>query len=265
MNNKPYQTGLSLVEIMIALLIGLFLLGGVLQIFSNSQQTYRMQQNLSRLQENGRFAIDFLAHDSRMASYWGCMARSNGDISGTNGATGTPDSITVQGAFVLTPTGSCGSPANAANSCCTTDPGLTANSCPVANLTNCYTDPTSTITYLITTPQATANMPTPNLTLYRNTNNTANPLIEGIQDMQILYGADTDTDGAANYYVPAGTAGLNMEQVVSIRISLLAFTLDDNLTAQPMAYTYNGVTTPSPDHKIRRVFNATIALRNRLQ
>jgi type IV pilus assembly protein PilW len=123
----------------------------------------------------------------------------------------------------------------------------------------------SSITYTITTPSVSANMPTPNLTLYRNTNNTTNPLIEGIQDMQILYGADTDADGAANYYVPAGTAGLIMEQVVSIRISLLVFTLDDHLTTQPMVYTYNGVTTTPIDHRIRRVFNATIAVRNRLK
>ena len=250
MKPNPYQTGLTLLEIMIALLIGSFLLGGVLQIFIGSQQTYRMQQNLSRLQENGRFAIDFLAHDIRMASYWGCMTRVNGDIAGTEGASGAPDSITFKGAFILTPTGSCGSPVNVAGSC---------------GAVNCYTDLTSTITYTITTPSATTTMPTPHLTLYRNTNNTTNPLIEGIQNMQILYGADTDADGAANYYVPAGTGGLNMEKVVSIRISLLAFTLDDNLTTQPMAYTYNGVTTTPADNRIRRIFNTTIAVRNRLQ
>ena len=67
------QSGFSLIEIMIALLIGVFLLGGMLQIFSVSQQTYRMQSNLARLQENGRFALDFLAHDIRMVGYWGCM------------------------------------------------------------------------------------------------------------------------------------------------------------------------------------------------
>ena len=74
MKNKRYQTGMTLIEIMIALLIGAFLLGGVLQIFINSKQTYRMQENLSRLQENGRFAMEFLARDIRMAGYWGCIS-----------------------------------------------------------------------------------------------------------------------------------------------------------------------------------------------
>jgi len=73
MKNRPYQTGLSLIEIMISLLIGAFLLGGVLQIFIGSKQTYRMQQNMSRLQENGRFAMDFLAKDIRMAGYRACL------------------------------------------------------------------------------------------------------------------------------------------------------------------------------------------------
>ena len=242
------QLGFSLVEIMIALLIGLFLLEGILQMFSASQQTYRMQSNLARLQENGRFALDFLARDIRMASYWGCMSSSTGDISATEGALNGPDSISIQAVFVLIPTGTCGSPVNAVNSC---------------GAVNCYTDLTSTITYTISTPTATVSSPNPNITLYRNTNNVSNPLIEGIQNMQVLYGVDSDGDGSANKYVPANNVA-NMLQVVSVRISLLVATLDDYLTTQPMVYTYNGVTTTPTDHKIRRVFNTTIALRNHL-
>ncbi|TAL43763.1 MAG: pilus assembly protein PilW, partial [Methylovulum sp.] len=91
-------------------------------------------------------------------------------------------------------------------------------------------------------------------------------LVEGIEDMQVLYGEDTDAirDGTANYYVAAGTAGLNMDQVVSVRISLLVRTIDDNLADAPLAYTYNGVTTTPGDRRLRRVFTSTIAVRNRL-
>lgn len=240
------QLGFSLVEIMIALLIGLFLLEGILQMFSASQQTYRMQSNLARLQENGRFALDFLARDIRMASYWGCMTSSTADISGTEGAVNVPDSISIQAAFVLIPTGICGNPVNSANSC---------------GAVNCYTDLTSSITYIISTPAITVTSPNPNITLYRNTNNVSNPLIEGIQNMQILYGIDTNVDEVADYYVPAYS---NMQQVVSVRISLLVATLDDHLSIQPMAYIYNGVTTLPTDYKIRRIFNTTVTLRNHL-
>ncbi|MEI6069003.1 MAG: PilW family protein [Methylococcaceae bacterium] len=251
---SPYnQVGLSLIEIMIALLIGAFLLGGVLQIFIGSKQTYRMQENLSRLQENGRFALDFLANDIRMAGYWGCLSTSstNTDISGTNdnsdhGDTiddGT-DTITVKGAFALTPTGTCGTAVDTADSCGT---GV-----------NCYTDTSSTIYYKIN-----------NGVLQQDTHGLHNGLVEGIENMQILYGVDTDSDKTANYYAPADPA-LNWPNVVSIRISLLAVTLDDNLTTQPIPYTFNGITTTTTstpavtDRKIRRVFTTTIALRNRL-
>lgn len=242
------QSGISLIEFMIALLIGLFLLGGILQMFSASQQTYRIQSNLARLQENGRFALDFLAHDIRTAGYWGCMTSSTGDVAGVDGIT---DSITIQGAFVLIPTGICGNPVNSANSC---------------GAVNCYTDLSSTITYTISTPIATASSPNLNITLYRNTNNVTNPLIEGIQNMQILYGVDSDGDGAANYFVAANPAWIATDwiKVISVRISLLVATLDDNLITQPMTYTYNGVITTPADRKIRRIFTTTIALRNHL-
>ena len=60
---------------MIAMLLGIFLIGGVVQIFLSSKQTYRMQENLSRIQENGRFAMDFIAQDIRMAGSLGCNSQ----------------------------------------------------------------------------------------------------------------------------------------------------------------------------------------------
>ena len=55
------QRGFTLIELMIAMLIGVFLMAGIIQIFISAKQGYRLQENLSRLQENGRFAMDFLA------------------------------------------------------------------------------------------------------------------------------------------------------------------------------------------------------------
>ena len=89
-------------------------------------------------------------------------------------------------------------------------------------------------------------------------------MVESIENMQILYGEDTDGDSSPNYYVPAGTVGLDMDQVVSIRISLLVRSIDDNLTSVPRAYTYNGATTTPTDRRLRRIFSSTIAIRNRL-
>jgi type IV pilus assembly protein PilW len=90
------------------------------------------------------------------------------------------------------------------------------------------------------------------------------PLIEGIQDMQIKYGADIDGDGTPDYYADAGAAGLNMSQVVTVRVSLLLRTIDDNIAAKSLQYSYNGATVTPNDRRIRRVFSSTFALRNRI-
>lgn len=76
------QTGLSLVELMIAISLSLILTLGVIQIFSSSKQTSRVQNALARVQENARFALDLLSHDIRMAGQLGC--NSNAHITNNN-------------------------------------------------------------------------------------------------------------------------------------------------------------------------------------
>lgn len=80
---RAAQAGLTVVEIMVAVTISLILLAGVLQIFISSRGAYRLQQGLSRLQENGRFAMNFLTKDVRMAGYMGCVKSSPNSISST--------------------------------------------------------------------------------------------------------------------------------------------------------------------------------------
>jgi type IV pilus assembly protein PilW len=66
------QRGLSLVELMIAISLGLFLIWGVTQSFLSSQQSYRLQQGVGLIQENGRLAQEFLGFDIRNAGDYGC-------------------------------------------------------------------------------------------------------------------------------------------------------------------------------------------------
>lgn len=76
MNSKFHkQTGVSLIELMIALVIGLILTSGAIQIFISSKATFRMETALSRLQETGRFIVDVMAKEIRMAGYNGCSSR----------------------------------------------------------------------------------------------------------------------------------------------------------------------------------------------
>lgn len=66
------QSGMSLVEVMLAMLLGLFLIAGFIQIYLSTQKTFYMQQALTELQENGRFAAHFLSENIRMAGYAYC-------------------------------------------------------------------------------------------------------------------------------------------------------------------------------------------------
>ncbi len=65
------QRGLSLVELMVAMALSLLLMLGVIQIFLSSKQTYSTNSALSRVQESGRFAMEFLIQDIRNTGYKG--------------------------------------------------------------------------------------------------------------------------------------------------------------------------------------------------
>lgn len=78
-----HQRGLTLVELMIAMVIALFLMAGVIQMFSGSKQTYRLQDGLARLQENARFSLDVISNEVRLAGYMGCYANGAEDLVNT--------------------------------------------------------------------------------------------------------------------------------------------------------------------------------------
>jgi type IV pilus assembly protein PilW len=83
--NKQYRmAGFSLVEIMISLLIGLFIIAGAITILVQNQQNYRQNDDFGRLQENVRFAMDLIIDDLRGAGFFGC---SNKLINNLNNAT----------------------------------------------------------------------------------------------------------------------------------------------------------------------------------
>lgn len=63
------QFGISLIELMVAMVIGCFLILGVTQIFISNQKTYLFQQGQVGNQENGRFAIGLLAQELSKAGY----------------------------------------------------------------------------------------------------------------------------------------------------------------------------------------------------
>jgi type IV pilus assembly protein PilW len=69
------QTGLTLVELMVALAIGSFLMIGAVQIYNQSRQAFVVNESIARVQETAQFAMDTIEADLRMASNWGRNSR----------------------------------------------------------------------------------------------------------------------------------------------------------------------------------------------
>jgi type IV pilus assembly protein PilW len=65
------QKGLTLIELMIAIVIGLLIVAAVASLYISSAANFRYDDHYSRLQENGRFAIQILGDDIKMADFWG--------------------------------------------------------------------------------------------------------------------------------------------------------------------------------------------------
>jgi type IV pilus assembly protein PilW len=73
--------GITLVELMVALAIGSFLMIGAVTVFMQSRTTFRISEAVARLQENGRFVLDAIEPNIRMSHYWGLTSRT-GKIQG---------------------------------------------------------------------------------------------------------------------------------------------------------------------------------------
>lgn len=71
-HTKRSSSGFTIVEIMIALALGVLLSAALVQIFTSTHTLSAMETSLSRVQETGRFAMEAIAKDIRMAGYQGC-------------------------------------------------------------------------------------------------------------------------------------------------------------------------------------------------
>jgi type IV pilus assembly protein PilW len=72
-NHRRRSTGLSIVELMVAIALGGILLAGAVSLFINNRDTSRVTNELARMQESARFAMEIILRDLRMAGYFGCQ------------------------------------------------------------------------------------------------------------------------------------------------------------------------------------------------
>lgn len=80
------QTGLSLVEVMIAITLGLILMAGLIQFFVGSKLTFQTLDSVNGMQENGRYALRVITDSLHAADHWGGVE--SGDVTGSPTVTG---------------------------------------------------------------------------------------------------------------------------------------------------------------------------------
>jgi type IV pilus assembly protein PilW len=69
------ESGVTMVELMVSLAIGSFLMIGAIQVYNQSRQAYVINDSIARVQETAQFAMDTVEADLRMASNWGRHSR----------------------------------------------------------------------------------------------------------------------------------------------------------------------------------------------
>lgn len=77
-----HNYGLSLVELLVSMLVGVIILSGVTRVMMDSKDTFLMEQEVAYIQENIRFAQDELGYAIRSAGFFGCAA-GVGDLTNT--------------------------------------------------------------------------------------------------------------------------------------------------------------------------------------
>ncbi|KRW62835.1 PilW family protein [Pseudomonas sp. TTU2014-080ASC] len=265
------QRGLSIVELLVATVIGLLLMTGVLQVFFASKQTYSSNEAASRLQENGRFALEFIAQNVRMAGYLEAanfkksppmaIAGSNCGISGMCSTQGTGSgsdtlSVGLQPRLMDGVRRDCrGNPLTGANANTETILNHFEVITPAADPAKPNEIPTGSLT-----------CKSWNLSQSAWVNNaTALALVEGIDALQVQYGIGTGTtEDGVRQYVSADRV-TNWNNVVAVRVAVLANSVtptSPRTPVRPYILLDAAPFIPRDDGRARQVFTTTINLRN---
>jgi type IV pilus assembly protein PilW len=123
----------------------------------------------------------------------------------------------------------------------------------------------SDVTYFVGKRDDGANTPP---ALFRAVGDVAREMVEGVENLQILYGVDLDRTDAkelrrADVYMTAAEVGDNWSNVVSVRISVLMRSFERGLVSGTQRFNFNNVEHTADDGYLRQVYSTTIALRNR--
>jgi type IV pilus assembly protein PilW len=222
MNSKHQASGFTIIEIMVAMAMTSVLLLGTATMFSSAHRGGQVQTTVSDMSATGRFVLDALSRDLRMAGYrdsnWSVGAIDDVLDSDERAAAVGGDTVTVQ--------------YEAARDCnfAPTLGGTATNQYGViAGVLNC----------------------------------NGQPLVDGIEQMQVYFGEDLTGDGTPNRFLSPDTAGLSIDRVVSIRVHVLVVSNAVAISAVPQPFFFdNQLRDAIDDGQLRREYSVTVALRN---
>ncbi|MDH3379421.1 MAG: PilW family protein [Gammaproteobacteria bacterium] len=349
--------GFTLIELMVAMVLGLIALGAVGLVFVNSNKNYNTQESLARLQENARLATQILTRDLRQAGYFGCLDDTNsvhnrldagssllgnipiegyeqGDttwhpggstdlitemVAGTDGVAvrflepGTggdveepfmprvsaalhlqPNNGLIMGDIVATTDCASGeifqitgpSQTNVDNGILNHNTGSSVVPGNAdQNFSKTYDDDATVMKFGAWRYFIKDDGNGPGLFRESLLNNggtiitDAFEFVPGIENLQVMYGEDTNSDFIPDTYVDADVVG-NWENVISVRIGILARSIantrydtegeyGNQFDVDTRSYDLDGdgvnEVNPPDERVIRQAFVSTIALRNRQQ
>lgn len=228
-------SGFSLVELMVAMTVGTILIMGASLVFEVNRKSYDRQTAVGGLQTEARYAMELLGREIRETGFrreqWTHGAIPNALVA-TNNTTGAADGSGPDQLVVrYAGTADCNGAA----------PGAGA--------------------FVVNTIAVVANQ--------LRCNGTA--LVEGVEDLQLFFGEDTDGDGVANRTVAPGTAGFNPRRTVFVRVHLLMrseLTTVTNPRSETIFYLAAadgaGADLTTNDGRVRHEYVTTIAIRNQI-
>ena len=270
------QRGLTLIELMIAMTLGMILALAIGQVFMSSRHTNTSTEANARMQENARFAFLLLERELRMAGFVRTGATNNftpairpivfADGTGVNSS----DEVTVrfQGSDNSAGTAADNTVVNCIGEAARNDE-MVVDRFYVAN--NAAGEPALFCDAV--RPSNTAVT-------------TTTELITGVESLQLLLGEDTNGDRTADRYLGAGVGvpAPNIDNVVSVKVSLLLRSGDRVIEgSESRKFNHFGAgyspadvpptadagaflnkTGASLDSRMRRLYHSNVALRNRL-
>lgn len=90
---RALARGLSLIELMIAIAMGMVIVGALLALYLNVTRTNNEMAKMNRQIENGRFAIQLLQDDVVHAGFWGAYAPQFDDLTGVTAPLDAPNAL----------------------------------------------------------------------------------------------------------------------------------------------------------------------------